>query len=100
MTWNYRVIKRYSDVRFGQGTRDWYYGIYEVYYNENGDITAISEEPIAPVGNDFEDLRGEVGKMFSAFGRPVLDYDEIKFAEWAVENSQEYDAHVKGTRCS
>ena len=93
MSWNYRIIKRYQDVRYGQGKRDWFYGVYEVYYNKDGKITAISEEPIAPVGNHFEELRGEVSKMMSAFGKPILDYDQIKFVKWSEEDSQEYNSH-------
>ena len=99
MSWNYRVIKRYQDVRYGQGKKDWYYGVHEVYYNKNGEITSISENSIRPIANEFEGLRGEVNKMLSAFGKPVLDYDEIEFAEWSEEDSQEHDHHVKGTQC-
>jgi hypothetical protein len=83
----------------GKGKKDWYYGIYEVYYNKDGDITAITEAPIEPIANSFEELRGEMGHMMSALGKPVLDYDEIEFKPWSEEDSQELDHHVKGTQC-
>ncbi|MBI4686936.1 MAG: hypothetical protein HY756_04030 [Nitrospirae bacterium] len=35
MVWNYRVIEH-----------DRFFAIHEVYYNDKGDITAISEDPM------------------------------------------------------
>lgn len=43
MTWNYRVIEN-----------EGMFHIHEVYYNDKGEITAISEDPIAPAGETLE----------------------------------------------
>ncbi len=122
MSWNYRVIKRLQDIPGGQGKRWYYSGIYEVYYNSDGDICLISEEPIAPIGSNFEELRGKMNHMLSALGKPVLDYDKIEFApmdedgdntennvDWNMCDDsyigspdfdmRNFDGHVKGTRC-
>ena len=103
MSWNYRVVKRYQDVVGGRGSKEYFYSIHEVFYNSNGDIVSISEEPAGPENESFEELRGEVTRMLDAMGKPVLDYDQIEFGEWidgclesAIEN---YDGHVKGTQC-
>ena len=48
MKWNYRVIESKGVFR-----------IHEVYYNEKKEITAISEDPIAPLGETLEELKGD-----------------------------------------
>ncbi len=65
MTWDYRVIEDKENFR-----------IHEVYYNDAGEITAISEDSIAPEGETLEELK----YYFAALKRPVLKKDEIKFA--------------------
>ncbi len=74
MSWNYRVIKRTDKGGFD------YYGVHEVYYNKRGEICLISEDHIAPFGDSFDELRGDVSRMFEAFGKVTLIYDEINFA--------------------
>ena len=78
--WNYRIIKN-KDT----------YGLYEVMYNDDGEICAHSEEPEI-VGESPEDLLetlqlmiSDVKKHFSYFFPPeineekILEYDKIKF---------------------
>ncbi|HQU30657.1 MAG: hypothetical protein HRU72_02205 [Planctomycetia bacterium] len=69
MPWNYRVIEDKGKFR-----------IHEVYYNDAGEITAISEDPIAPEGETLEELKDALEYYFAALKRPVLKKDEIKFA--------------------
>lgn len=69
MTWDYRVIEDKENFR-----------IHEVYYNDAGEITAISEDPIAPEGETLEELKDDLKYYFAALKRPVLKKDEIKFA--------------------
>lgn len=69
MVWNYRVIEN-----------DKMFYIHEVYYNDNGDITAISEDPMHPHGETLEELKNDMKYFLQAFNRPVLKKDEIKFA--------------------
>lgn len=69
MTWNYRVIEDKEVFR-----------IHEVYYNDTGEITAISEDPIVPEGETLEELKDDLEYYFAALKNPVLKKDEIKFA--------------------
>lgn len=69
MIWNYRVIEH-----------DGLFYIHEAYYNDNGDITAISEDPMHPHGENLKELKGDMEYFLQAFNRPVLKKDEIKFA--------------------
>ena len=80
--WNYRIIKN-KDT----------YGLYEVMYNDDGEIFAHSEEPEL-VGESPEDLLetlklmiSDVKKHFSYFfpievnEEKILELDKIKFAK-------------------
>lgn len=69
MTWDYSVIEDKENFR-----------IHEVYYNDAGEITAISEDSIAPEGDTLEELKDDMEYYFAALRRPVLKKDEIKFA--------------------
>ncbi len=69
MTWDYRVIEDKENFR-----------IHEVYYNDAGEIAAISEDSIAPEGETLEELKDDLKYYFAALKRPVLKKDEIKFA--------------------
>ncbi len=69
MTWNYRVIEDKENFR-----------IHEVYYNDAGEITAISEDPIVLEGETLEELKDDLEYYFAALESPVLKKDELKFA--------------------
>ncbi len=69
MTWNYRVIEDKEVFR-----------IHEVYYNDAGEITAISEDPIVPQGETLEELKDDLEYYSAALKCPVLKKDEITFA--------------------
>lgn len=69
MTWDYRIIEDKENFR-----------IHEVYYNDAGEITAISEDSIAPEGETLEELKDDLKYYFAALKRPVLKKDEITFA--------------------
>jgi len=69
MIWNYKVIEH-----------DSFFVIHEVYYNDKGDITAISEDPMHPHGEMPEELKNDMKYFLQAFNRPVLKKDKIKFA--------------------
>ena len=70
MVWNYRVIE-YDKMFY----------IHEVYYNDNGDITAISEDPMHPHGETLKELKNDMEHFQQALKRPVLKKEKIKFAE-------------------
>ncbi|MBM4141458.1 MAG: hypothetical protein FJ242_08270 [Nitrospira sp.] len=66
--WDYRVI-----------VHEKMFYIHEVYYNDKGDITAISENPMYPCGESLDELKGDMGYFLRAFDRPVLKKEEIRF---------------------
>lgn len=72
--WNYRIIKD-KDT----------YGLYEVIYNDDGEITAHSEEPEI-IGESPTDLLDALELMIHDVnkhiidGKEILEIDKIKFA--------------------
>ncbi|MBI5103130.1 MAG: hypothetical protein HZB33_15045 [Nitrospirae bacterium] len=66
--WNYRVIENEEVFR-----------IHEVYYNSKGEITGFSENPITPLGETLDELRGDLEYYIQALGRPVLKIEDIVF---------------------
>ena len=66
MTWSYRVV-----VRNGE------YAIYEVYYDEVGNVSAFTDEPVYPTGESLEELGDDMQYYQQALRQPVLDYDEL-----------------------
>lgn len=73
--WNYRIIK----------DKD-YYGLYEVMYNDDGEIFAHSEEPEI-IGENPKDLLDTLELMIHDVnkhiinGEEILEIDKIKFAK-------------------
>jgi hypothetical protein len=67
MSFNHRLVRHAIDDSFG---------IYEVYYDENGKITGRLETAII-VGNDLEDLKGELANITKALEKPELIMDEF-----------------------
>ena len=63
--WNYRVMRN------GKDDSVWY-GIYEVYYDDDGEIYAWTAEPQEPFGNTPEELRHSLGLMVLALDKPIL----------------------------
>jgi restriction endonuclease len=84
--WNYRIIKDKET-----------YGLYEVMYNDDGEICAHSEKPEI-IGESPEDLLdtlqlmlADTKKHFSYFYPPevkedkILDLNKIKFSEFCKD---------------
>lgn len=84
--WNYRIIKDKET-----------YGLYEVIYNDDGEICAHSEKPEI-IGESPEDLLdtlqlmlADTKKHFSYFYPPevkedkILDLNKIKFSEFCKD---------------
>jgi hypothetical protein len=67
--WNYRVIEH----------EEMFY-IHEVYYNDKGEITAISEDPMHPCGESLDELKSDMEYFLHALNRPVLKKEEIRVA--------------------
>ena len=85
MFWNYRVIEN-----------DKMFYIHEVYYNDNGDITAISEDPMRPHGETLEELENDMKYFLEALHRPMLRKEKIKFA--AMDGVESSPAKRKGSK--
>ncbi len=69
MSWDYRVIEH-----------DGMFTIHEVYYNDKGDITFISQDPMGPSGDTLEELKGDMEYFLQALNMSVLKKEEIVIA--------------------
>lgn len=69
MNWNYRIMKRKISES------EYEFGIFEVYYNEDGSIKGYSENSMTPVVDSPEGLKYEIEIMLKAFDKEVLDYE-------------------------
>ena len=87
--WNYRIIKD-KDT----------YGLYEVIYNDDGEISAHSEEPEV-FGETAEDLLETLRLMLDDAQKSyynILKYDEIKFGKLCEdydEEGEDWTEHLK-----
>ena len=68
--WNYRVITK--DI--SEDIKE--YGIYEVFYNEQGEICAHSENPEL-VGESMDDLFNQLSNMVIDVDKHVVDSSKI-----------------------
>ena len=75
MTWNYRVIRK---TETGYDNLGEFFGIHEVYYDDDGNPEMVTVEPIGPAGDTFEELLSDVECMVAALKKPVLNYDDIR----------------------
>lgn len=70
MNWNYRVVR--TRTSFGE-----LYQVHEVYYADNGEITAWTENPINPTGETPEELKKDFSMQLEALEKPVLDREDM-----------------------
>ncbi|MBT9162781.1 MAG: hypothetical protein DDT27_01343 [Dehalococcoidia bacterium] len=78
--WNYRVVRKkntYIDPTNKKERVDYTYAIHEAYYDENGHVGAITQDPVEPFGENVEELRHSWVMMAEAFGQPIIDYGNI-----------------------
>ena len=68
--WNYRIMKRKN----AQGQYD--FGIYEVFYDDNGKVTSWTEDSLAPVCDSEDNLKAELKIMMDAFDNETLTYKD------------------------
>ena len=70
MSWNYRIVKTE-----GQG-----WGLYEVYYDKDGNPKSVTLNPIDFFNEDVKDLASSFELAGRAFEKPVLQmkiFDDI-----------------------
>ena len=78
--WNYRVVRKKHicvDSTDKKERVDCTYAIHEAYYDKEGHVGAITNDPVGPLGENIEELRHSWVMMAEAFGQPILDYDDI-----------------------
>lgn len=61
-TWNYRILK-HKDKKYG----DWF-GLHEVYYNEDGSINSYTQDAIA-IGESAQEVRNVLRQMLEDANR-------------------------------
>jgi hypothetical protein len=61
MSWNYRVIEQ-----------DGQFSIHEVFYNPDGSVAGVTETPVFPRGETFDDLAADLSRYARALSLPVL----------------------------
>ena len=77
MSWNHRVVVELK------GTEEEWWSIREVYYNDAGDICAMTEDSVGGVGDSIEDLTSELLHMINALYKDVIVFnDDFVFAPW------------------
>jgi hypothetical protein len=69
--WNHRVCKNTEQGEI-------FYNIHEVYYDDDGKVEGWTQNAVAPLGNDLDELRNELKWMLEALDKPILDLaDEL-----------------------
>jgi hypothetical protein len=78
--WNYRVVRKRNVSTVAVGKKEsvnYTYAIHEAYYDRNGHVGAITQDPVQPFGENIEELRHAWVMMAEAFGLPILNHDNI-----------------------
>lgn len=96
MHWNHRVCKERCKGRPDITT----YTIREVYYNDDGSITGVTEDAIGVYADDefyhpeplpserevVGEMKVTLERMLRALEKPVVDLDTIEYAKWNNED--------------
>jgi len=78
--WNHRVVQKKCDGEV-------YYEIHEAHYNDDGQLYAITENPVTPYADSYDQqhgLRWVLNQMLSACDKEILIEGEIEFAPFTV----------------
>ncbi len=67
--WNYRIMKRLNN------SGDYEFGIYEVYYDDKGNVTGCTENSITPTCSSEKDLLFELETMKEAFKKETILFE-------------------------
>ena len=62
MTWNYRLVKHDDTPPKSKSGKYVYYGLHEVYYNDDGSIYMYAPDPDV-VGDSIEEIRESLEMM-------------------------------------
>ena len=75
MYWNYRIFKTLED--YGNNHKSFLYSVHEVYYDDDGTISAWTEREISPYGETFDEISKSMEMMAIALSKPVLFLDRL-----------------------
>lgn len=70
--WNYRIMKKKN--RHGQFD----FGIYEVFYDDLGQVKGCTKNSLTPVCESEDSLKEEIKIMMDAFEKETLIYEELR----------------------
>ena len=73
MSWNYRITKEIKHHKYLHEPET-IFGIREVYYDENGDISGISEMPDI-IAESVDELKNILERMIECCDKPLIDYN-------------------------
>lgn len=73
--WDYRVVKDTVTIP-ESGNKILDFSIREIYYDPDGSIRFWSD-PLPPAGETIDELYAEVSRMFTAFGKSVIEQEEL-----------------------
>lgn len=73
MSWNHRVIKRVHSHKYLHEA-EVFYEIREVFYDDNGDISAIAETPDV-MSDSLDGLKWTLNKMLESCDKPIIDHN-------------------------
>lgn len=78
MTWNYRAVKTTytTDIDEGETVEEVVVTIHEVYYDDNGFVNAMTENPVSFGGETLSELKDIIDRVQSSLEKPVLDGDD------------------------
>ena len=80
MSWNFRYCKKTNE--YAPGEVEVTYEIHEVYYNSDGDVCGITEQPCTMYGESKEELVSLIARFNEALDKEPLDIDTLKYADW------------------
>lgn len=77
--WNYRVVRTIHRAVWpdGRETEEEVWAIHEVYYDENGDPSAVTTEPGWPQGDSLIEFMGDFVMYQDAVKKPTLKWEDI-----------------------
>lgn len=76
MSWNYRVTKRIYNHKYLHEPET-LFEIREVFYDENNNISGMSEMPDI-IAESVDELENILDKMTKCCKKPVIDYDTLQ----------------------
>lgn len=80
--WNNRVVRTRVERQPSEGDSEFEFTIREVYYNDKGEINAISSSARPAYGDSVAELKESLERMLRACEKAVLIEEEIQYAPW------------------